>query len=116
MFIQTWVLVSIIFIVGTYIHESRKNYRRLKKSYDELESTFETFVVHVNEQKSCLDEHKFSFVKKMAGLEDFKMVMPPDDEVYENIFNATLKMLDECDFDKIRLRYYKFRDVQYGKF
>jgi len=111
MYIPMPWLIGILVVLCVYIYALHRNIRVLRFQHKFAIGIAERFFEKVNADISKFEEMRDAFIFKFAGLQDFKMIAPPDDEIFDAMYESGLKQLNDAGFDSVDFKHYTIDDV-----
>lgn len=104
-------LVGISAVLALYIFSLHSQINSLHAQQKRAIKIAEQFFARVNQDIADFSDRRDTFIFNFAGLKDFKMEAPPDDEIFDAMYESAMKRLNEAGFNFVNLRSYKIEDV-----
>ena len=104
-------LVGISVVIGLYILNLHGQINTLRSQQKSAIKITEVFFAKVNQDITDFSDKRDAFIFNFAGLRDFKIVAPPDDEIFDAMLESATKKLNDAGFESVDFRPYEIEDV-----
>jgi hypothetical protein len=104
-------LIGISAAVALYIFSLHGQINSLRAQQKRAIKITEQFFAKVNQDIANFSDRRDTFIFNFAGLKDFKVEAPPDDEIFDAMYESATKRLNEAGFNSVNLRTYEIEDV-----